>query len=209
MKQFAKLLTITTTAVLALAMSPDAAALDVELDIDFRDGGAWGSSGRWQSTDGVTVRSRGGRLYRDNRDGFGIRGGEHDEIDRHERLIVDFSRGYYENHGAITAILITDLFDSPDGGSTGESGWVRVFLTNGESFRLDFNQQSDDPNGELLVQLGGAYEVARFVFHASGMRGHEYSVAGFVSVPEPTTLALFGSGLLLAGLARRRRKTAG
>lgn len=186
-----------------LALSANANALQINLDIDFRDGSIWSESD--SSDAGVTVSGVPNQLYRDNQDGYGIRGGENDEIDRNELLIVDFDNGYYNSHSAIVGILVTDLFDAPDGAGAGESGWVEVFLVDGSTFVVRFAQNTSDPNGEYYVDLGSGYQVARFVFHASAGSGQEYSVAGFVQVPEPGTLAIFGIGLLMIVALRRRK----
>ena len=186
-----------------LAFGANANALQVDLDVDFRDGSIWSESN--SSNGGVTVSGSPNQLYRDDQDGYGIRGGENDEIDRNEILIVDFDNDYYDSHGAIIGILVTDLFDAPDGSGAGESGWVEVFLLDGSSFVVRFAQDTSDPNGEYYVDLGASYEVARFEFHASAGAGQEYSVAGFVQVSEPGTLAILGFGLLMIATLRRRR----
>ncbi len=183
------------------------------LPIDFRDGSTWGGEGTGSfSNGGVTVDANGNRLYRDNTDGYGILGGEWDEIDRAEMLTVHFEESFYADASNwLTGVLLTDLFPTPDGGPDGEAGWVTLYDAGGGIIEQFFvNAIEYVENGEFYLDFEGSYNPDHIIFTAFvdpvlGFLGSEYSVAGFTTgVPEPGTLALLGVGLLLIGFTRRR-----
>ena len=67
--------------------------------------------------------------------------------------------------------------------------------------------------GENYTYFWGEFAPGHIVFSVYGDSNHdhysgEYSVAGHtsVSVPEPGTLLLLGTGLILLGAGRRRRR---
>lgn len=189
-------------AILAIALPASAATIiPNDLLIDFRDGTVAANSDT-AVFGPATVTSIGGNLYQDNIDGVGVLGGEYDEIDLEERLVVDIGGGLL-----LTGVWITDLFDSPDGGndSFGEYGWVVI----NDTLEFDFFGKNSDPwNGEQLVSFGKGIMVtsARFFTDSRFTNNNEFSVAGFAgSVPEPAPLLLLGTGLIgLAGLSRKR-----
>ena len=187
----------------------------IPLDIDFRDHTEWGGfASTSYSNDGVTVDANGRRLWRDNRDGYGILGGEWDEIDRQEMLTVWFDDEFFDDPGNwLTGVLLTDLFPARDGGPGGEAGWVTLFDGIGNIVAEFFvNAVEYVANGEFFVDFGGAYAPDHIEFTAhlgpeGAHIGSEFSVAGFTtrSVPEPGTLALLGVSLLMIAYSRRRR----
>lgn len=207
-----KALCLIPAALLILAGTVQALPLPADLAIDFRDS-------EWHAADGQTTWTIGditvlaqpnnAILYQDTTDGLGIKGGEPDEIDRLESLVIFFNTPY-----VLRNVAITDLFRSNDGNQAlGEEGYVSLYGTDDallQTFTF-FGNDSDQANGEQLVDFGQSFVVSRAVFSALvDISNNEFSVAGFANaapVPEPATMLLFGTGLAgLAGIARRRKK---
>jgi hypothetical protein len=161
-------------------------------------------------------------LYRDNADGFGIKGHENDEIDADEFLTISFDGGWQP-----TFLGLTDLFKASDGGPDGEEAIVRGFRDNALIYELKFDAvfAPRQGNGEGIFTLPGV-AVDFLEFHSVedpnltftnpdlvglriGQSGDEFSVAFIagtaIQAPEPGSLALFGLGLAGFGFLRRRK----
>ena len=191
-------------------------AVDARADvIDFTDPAIFGGADGLASF-GVTVGGLGlqfdplptpdARLYWDSTDGFGVRHAyEADEIEADEILNLIFTSGSVY----LDAVFITDLFyeGSPRYEETGS------YQLNGSGPWVQFAQTDHNilpspiTNGEFELVLN-ASNVTSIAFRAPGIvngQGHEFSVAGIeVYVPEPSTLALLGSGLVVGAMVRRR-----
>lgn len=161
------------------------------------------------------------KLYRDNSDGFGIRGNENDEVDADEVLTIAFEGGWIP-----TFLGITDLFKASDGQSDGEEVVLRGFLDDILVFDLKGNAHDGidggwalgSGNGEIVFILPGV-EIDYLEFHSveafdlGDESNDEFSVALIAGtspseIPEPGALALFGLGIIGLGVAARRRKAA-
>ena len=152
--------------------------------------------------------SNAGGLYWDSTDGFGIRGGENDEIDKRETLTVTFASSVN-----LAGVWFTDLFMASDG-VNGETARVKLFL-GGSQVGSAYNFNANEPapnvnNGERYGSFGSGVTVDKIVFSAMQECNDEYSVAGLVTndgrVPEPGTILLLGAGLVALGTLRRRAK---
>ena len=168
--------------------------------------------------DGVTVvpfPTDTGGLFWAADDGFGVRGGEIDEIDPLESLTVTFSAPR-----PVTGAWFTDLFIDTSGAAAAEEAIVNLFLglANVGTFNFlaeeFFAASTPCPpggcnNGGLFGSFGGAISVDKLVFTALNITDVEYSVAGITVVPLPGALGLMVSGLAaFVVMARRRRKAA-
>lgn len=186
---------------------------------DFRDGVYTDCDGSGSCTNvepdasGRTVQitsAVGGSLFRaDAIDGFGIRGGENDEIDGDEVLEVEILGGWIP-----TNIGIADLFGAPDGGADGEEVVVTGLLDEAVVYSLtlsltDAISALGDPNGEVIFGLPIEL-IDTLLFSATGEFSDDYAlalIAGIANpIPEPASITILGAGLLLVSAYRRRRR---
>ena len=167
------------------------------------------------SVDGVTATAHpGGKtLTQSVDDGLGVTwflDREHDEINNHEWLTIDFG-----GSEAIESVTIGNLFYERQclpfvgcGQYYAEKGYYQV---EGGEWTMFSAAKSLNPNtGELVLDLGGVTgSWIKFSTDQSLLDiKHDFSLASITladrEVPEPATATLFGLGLI--GLARRLRR---
>ncbi len=154
----------------------------------------------------LTVASVPTNLYWDSTDGYGVTGGENDEVDGQETLIFTFSQPVY-----LQSLGITDLFYESTNHPYIEKGYYSVDLGAPQLFQAASGQHINVTNGVTSIDLGGqpGFAIAFTAFNTNG-ENHDYSVsainATLTQTPEPATLLLFGSALFGGTFFRRRRR---
>jgi hypothetical protein len=126
------------------------------------------------------------------------------ELDLGDSWTFDFFHIDFEGLGGGFGTISAALgFDSPTGaptvGSDGLGGFITAGFVTAGSLEWDVNEFS------FLLGDGSSYLVT--LNDLTGVTGRSATVTATISrpVPEPTTLTLFGLGLLGLGLLRRRR----
>lgn len=219
------------SAVVLLALGSAVQAAPITPEVDFRSGAFASannqSSFRYTNTINdidydFTVRAQGGagRLWWDNNDGLGIRGGEHDEISAGQTLRIDF-----HNQAPLSQLFFSDLFagESAGGRRYNERGMVTLNGSDRRSFTagLAEHRWGDAANGEAILELLDIPKVDYLELTVGDDQSwHEFSLLGLTD-PEPedaefiqdpgeriAQVPLPGSALLIAaglvGLLARR-----
>ncbi|RMD88256.1 MAG: VPLPA-CTERM sorting domain-containing protein [Alphaproteobacteria bacterium] len=149
-------------------------------------------------------------LWWDNVDGLGIRGGEEDEIDVGEYLVIDFASLVGVSH-----LFFSDLFANET--SLGQTFSEALQLTTDFGFSsiatadLIAGNWGNAGNGEAVLTLDKTIPVRRLTLTGSGLFGlQDFSLLGFidpvVQIPVPASGLLFLGGLLGLGAFRRRQR---
>lgn len=145
-----------------------------------------------------------------SRDGIGVMSNyERDEIEADERLELAFDQTV-----SLEAIYLTDFFIEGGYIETGSfTLFGDAFGAAGRTTDIAAHNPTRGTNGEFTHQFGQAQRVDRIVFRSIGkeIRGehHEFSLAGVdvsatAPVPEPTSMALLGLGLICLATLKRR-----
>jgi hypothetical protein len=185
--------------------------------VDFTDQATWetvidGNQSFTGTVDGVDFTAT-ANSYEDvtftwnQGDGIGIDGDyEYDEIEGGEWITITFAESIQ-----LDQVFLTDFFTESRGGHDPyqEEGWYNITYDGNET-REEFSAyNTSTPNGDYIIELGGAWVDSISLAGAGewGWEDHEFSLAGFSTVPEPGTVLLLGAGLVgLIGLGRKRIK---
>lgn len=147
-------------------------------------------------------------LWWDPIDGIGIKSGEEDEIDENEMLIIQFAKTIGLSH-----VFLSDFFASENQNNSiyHEVGAMQLdtepLPTLFDAHTL-LSTDGNKANGEAVLELDKITPVNEIRLSGFGLLDRsEFAVVGFTDpvIPEPMSLALFGSGLIGLGLFGRRR----
>ena len=183
------------------------AAQSQALTIDFRDN-AWEASEGFQdfTLGDVTLRAHPAQatLWHDSIDGIGIIFDyENDEIEEDEILEVSFASLIQ-----LDSIGIADFFyECRWGGCYSETGYYSL---DGTTWNLFTAPNPSNSNGEMSIAVGQVVSSVWFMAPGNiGTQDHEFALQNLVVtqlVPEPGTLILLASGIVLIVPWLRRRK---
>lgn len=156
----------------------------------------------------LTVHSIPTNLYWDSTDGFGVRGGEDDEVDGQEILSFTFSKPVF-----LQSAGITNLFYESSTHPYIEKGYYAIDGGANVLFQAAPGQLINVTNGVTTLDLGniGGQAILFSAYNTAG-ENHDYSVSSLsvtlTQTPEPGTLLLLGSALAGGAFWRRRRRRA-
>ena len=203
MKRTVQVVTFMLVLIVASTSFGSVSIIPSHLVVDFRsDDWAPAFGQQNYSFDGVTAETNSEelKLHQDEIDGLGVLGGENDEIDGQEAILVTF-----EEEIRLGGVWITDLYKSSDGGAIGEIGTV---VLNGVTPFIFKGENSHQANGEQWVAFGdNGIVVKTALFYTIGEEeNNEFSVAGFTHVPAPGAILLASFGCGIVSQLRRRKR---
>lgn len=125
--------------------------------------------------------------------------------------------GYVPSTDTLLEAILTLTFSNANQGNDTVNIYFDSVLFNGSTFSLSAAVSSNDPtgisfdvmaslaDGLLNVQLVKAADAGDFIFHGSVLTVRAERETTSVQIPEPGMLGLFGLGLAVFVVSRRRR----